>query len=86
MEKTETEVPIQELSWYAIQGVPENEIPSNSPNSDNAIINIECNTWKNEEQEPQADSVKPEPSDIMMGAMLTQRKFNLPKAKGKGQR
>ena len=84
--KTETEVPIQEVSWYAIPGVPENEIPSNSPNSNNAQINLECITWKNEEQEPQAYSVKPEPSDIMMGAMPTQRIFNLTKAKDKGQR
>ena len=73
-----------EVSWYAIPGVPENEIPPNSPNSDNAQINIKCITWKNEEQEPQADSVKPKPSDIMMGTMPTQRKLKLTKAKGKG--
>ena len=84
--KTETEIPIQEVSWYAIPGVPENEIPSNSPNLDNAQINLKCITWNNEEQESQADSVKPEPSDIMVDNMPTQRRFNLTKAKGKGQR
>ena len=55
-------------------------------NSDNAQINLKCITWKNEEQEPQADSVKAEPSDIMMGTMPTQRKFNLTKARGKDRR
>ena len=84
--KTETEVPIQEVSWYAIPGVPENEIPPNSPNSDNVQINLKCITLKNEEQEPQADSVKSNPTNIMMGTMPTQRRFNLTKAKGKGQR
>ena len=83
--KTETEVPIQEVSWYAIPGVPENEIPPNSPNSDNAQINLKCITLKNEEQEPQADSVKPKPINIMMGTMPTQRRFNLTEAKCKGQ-
>ena len=84
--KTETEVPIQEVSWYAIPGVPENEIPPNSPNSDNSQINLKCITWKNEEQEPQADSVKSYPTNIMMSTMPTQKRFNLTKAKGKGQR
>ena len=83
--KTETDVPIQEVSWYAIPGVPENEIPPNSPNSDNSQINLKCITLKNEEQEPQADSVKSNPTNIMMGTMPTQRRFNLTKAKGKGQ-
>ena len=63
------------MSWYAIPGVHENEIPLNSPNSHNAPINLKWITWKNEEQEPQADSGKPEPSDIMMGTMPTQRKL-----------
>ena len=71
--KTETEVPIQEMSGYAIPCVHENEIPSNCPNSNNAKINQECIPWKNEEQEPQVDSIKPEPSDIMMDTMPTQR-------------
>ena len=84
--KAETELPIREVCWYAIPGVPENEIPPNSPNSDNAQINLKCIAWKNKEQDPWADSVKPEPSDIMMGPMPAQRKFNLTKAKGKGQR
>ena len=69
-----------------LQVYPKNEIPPSSPNLDNAQINLTSITWKNEEQQPQGDSVKPEPSDIMMGTMPTQRKFNLPKAKGKGQR
>ena len=71
--KTETEVPIQEVSWYAIPGVPENEIPPNSPNSDNSQINLRCITLKNEEQEPQADSVKSNPTNIMMGTIPTQK-------------
>ena len=86
IEKTENEVPIQEVSWYAIPGVPENEIPPNSPNSDNSQINLRCITLKNEEQEPQADSIKSNPSNIMMGTMPPQRRFNLTKAKGKWQR
>ena len=84
--KTETEVPIQEVSWYAIPGVPDNEIPPSSPGSNNAQINLKCVTLKNEEQEPQADSVKSNPTNIMMGTMPTQRRFNLAKEKGKGQR
>ena len=74
------------MSWYAIPGVPENEIPPNSPNSDNSQINLKCTTLKNEEQEPQADSVKSNPTNIMMDTMPTQRRFNLTKVKGKGQR
>ena len=84
--KTETEVPIQEVSRYAIPGVPENKIPPNYPNSDNAQINLKCITLKDEEQEPQVDSVKSNPTNIMMGTILTQRRFTLTKAKGKGQR
>ena len=84
--KTETQVPIQEVSWYAIPGVPENEIPPNSSNSDNAQINLKHITLTNEEQEPQAGSVKTNPTDIMMGTMPTQRRFNLTKAKGKDKR
>ena len=84
--KAETEVSIQEMSWYAIPGIPENEIPPNSPNSDNTQINLKCTTGKNEEQEHQADSVKPEYSDIMIGTMPSQRRFDLTKAKVKGQR
>ena len=84
--KSETEVPIQEVSWYASPGVPENEIPPNYSDSDNSQINLKCITLKNEEQEPQADSVKSNPTNIMMGTMPTQRRFNLTKAKGKGQR
>ena len=80
--KTETEVPIQEVSWYAIPGVPENGIPPNFPNSDNTQINIKCIALKNEEQEPQADSVKCNPTNIMMGTMPTQRRFNLTMEKG----
>ena len=86
MKKLKLEVPIQEVFLYVIPGVPEYEIPPNSPNSDNVQINLKCVMWKNKEQEPQADSVKPEPSDIMMGTMPTQRKFNLTKAKGMRQR
>ena len=74
------------MIWYAIPGVPENEIPLNFPNSDNAQINLKHIPWKNEDQGPQGDSVKPESSVIMMGTMPTQRKFNLTKTKGKGQR
>ena len=37
-------------------------------------------------KDPQADSVKPEPSDIIMDTIPTQRKFNLTKTKGRGQR
>ena len=84
--KAETGVLIQEVYWYAIPGVPENEIPPNSPNSDNTQIKLKCITWKNEEHEPQPDSVKPELMDILMGTMPTQRKLNLIKAKGKEQR
>ena len=51
MEKTETEVPIQAVSWYAIPGVPENEIPPSFPDSHNSQINLKCITLKNEEQE-----------------------------------
>ena len=72
----ETEIPIQEVSWYAIPGVPENEIPPSD------IMMGTRPTQRN----LQENSVKPEPSDIMMGTMPTQRKFNLTKAKGKGQR
>ena len=73
--KAKTEVPIQNMSLNAIPGVSENEIPPNSPISDYAQINLKCITWKNEEQEPQADSVKHESSDIMMGTIPTQRKL-----------
>ena len=72
--KTEIEVPIQEVSWYAIPVVAENEIPPKSPNSDNAQINLKCFTLMNEEKELQADSVKSNPTDIMMDTMPTQRR------------
>ena len=73
IENLKLRFPLKEMSWYPIPGVPENYIPPNSPYSDSSQINLKCITWKNEEQGPQADSVKPEPSDIMMGTMPTQR-------------
>ena len=41
---------------------------------------------KNEEQEPWADSVKSNLTNIMMGTMPTQRRFNLTKARGRQKR